>query len=234
MLTIDHLEVCFGNLKILWDVCLHVNEGEIVALVGANAAGKTTTLKSIAGLIKKTKGELVFNGTDLSQLAAYRIVEEGVCLIPEGRRLFPEMTVRENLELGAYGRKVWVERQQNLEYVYQVFPALKEREKRLAKTLSGGEQQMVAVGRGLMSKPRLCMLDEPSLGLSPLNVRELFRIIQVLRDHGTTILLVEQNVQQTLTIANRAYVLENGKIVLEGTGAELMNNNHVRTAYLGA
>lgn len=234
ILTIDQMDVRFGKLQVLWDVCLEVNKGEIVALVGTNAAGKTTSLKAIAGLIKIAKGDIIFNGKNVKRLPAYRIVEEGICLIPEGRRLFPEMTVRENLELGAYGQQVWKERLKNLEYVYQIFPPLKEREKQLARTLSGGEQQMVAIGRGLMSKPVLCMLDEPSLGLSPLNVRELFRVIQELREHGTTILLVEQNVHQTLTITDRAYVLENGRIVLSGSGKDLLKNKHVREAYLGA
>ncbi len=234
MLSVDAVCVSFGDLQVLWDIAFEVREGEIVALVGANAAGKTTTLKTIAGLVRPTRGRVAFEGKSLTALRSHDIVAEGLCLIPEGRRLFPEMTVRENLELGAFGSKVWKDRDEILKRVYEVFPVLREREKQLSRTLSGGEQQMVAIGRGMMSRPRLCMLDEPSLGLSPLNVRELFRVVQGLRAGGTTVLLVEQNVLQTLTVADRAYVLENGRIVLEGTGHELLKNNHVKEAYLGA
>jgi branched-chain amino acid transport system ATP-binding protein len=234
MLTLETVSVVFGDLQVLWDIAFEVHEGEIVALIGANAAGKTTILKTIAGLVRPTRGRVMFEGKDLSHLLSHDIVSGGICLIPEGRRLFPEMTVRENLELGAYGRSVWRERATTLEQVYKIFPVLREREKQLARTLSGGEQQMVAIGRGLMSRPRLCMLDEPSLGLSPLNVRELFRVVRELRSSGTTVLLVEQNVLQTLTVADRAYVLENGRIVLEGSGHELLGNSHVKAAYLGA
>jgi branched-chain amino acid transport system ATP-binding protein len=234
MLTLETVSVAFGELQVLWDIAFEVHEGEIVALIGANAAGKTTILKTIAGLVKPTRGRVVFEGRDLSRLLSHDIVSGGICLIPEGRRLFPEMTVGENLELGAFGRSVWRHRAVTLEQVYKIFPVLREREKQLARTLSGGEQQMVAIGRGLMSRPRLCMLDEPSLGLSPLNVRELFRVVQELRSNGTTVLLVEQNVLQTLTVADRAYVLENGRIVLEGSGHELLGNSHVKEAYLGA
>jgi len=234
MLTLEAVSVVFGDLQVLWDIAFAVSEGEIVALIGANAAGKTTILKTIAGLVRPTRGRVIFEGKDLSRRLSHDIVSGGICLIPEGRRLFPEMTVRENLELGAFGRSVWRERATTLEQVYKIFPILREREKQLARTLSGGEQQMVAIGRGLMSRPRLCMLDEPSLGLSPLNVRELFRVVRELRSSGTTVLLVEQNVLQTLTVADRAYVLENGRIVLEGSGHELLGNSHVKAAYLGA
>lgn len=234
MLTLETVSVAFGDLQVLWDIAFEVHEGEIVALIGANAAGKTTILKTIAGLVKPTRGRVLFEGKDLGRLLSHDIVSGGICLIPEGRRLFPEMTVGENLELGAFGRNVWRNRAVTLEQVYKIFPVLREREKQLARTLSGGEQQMVAIGRGLMSRPRLCMLDEPSLGLSPLNVCELFRVVQELRSNGTTVLLVEQNVLQTLTVADRAYVLENGRIVLEGSGHELLGNSHVKEAYLGA
>jgi branched-chain amino acid transport system ATP-binding protein len=234
MLTLEAVSVVFGDLQVLWDIAFDVSEGEIVALIGANAAGKTTILKTIAGLVRPTRGRVVFEGKDLSRRLSHDIVSGGICLIPEGRRLFPEMTVRENLELGAFGRSVWRERATTLEQVYKIFPVLRERERQVARTLSGGEQQMVAIGRGLMSRPRLCMLDEPSLGLSPLNVRELFRVVRELRSSGTTVLLVEQNVLQTLTVADRAYVLENGRIVLEGSGHELLGNSHVKAAYLGA
>jgi len=233
MLVVENLVIKYGGLQVLWDVNFSVNKGEIVALVGANAAGKTSTLKAIAGLIKSMSGTIYFSESSITALPPYQIVERGICLIPEGRRLYPDMTVRENLELGAYGKHVWNERAKMLEYVYSVFPVLEERGKQLARTLSGGEQQMVAIARGLMSRPLLCMLDEPSLGLSPIMVRDLLRVIRELRERGTTILLVEQNIQQTLTIADRAYVLENGRIVLEGSGTQLLNNDHVREAYLG-
>jgi branched-chain amino acid transport system ATP-binding protein len=234
MLRLEIVNVVFGELQVLWDISFEVSEGEIVALVGANAAGKTTILKTIAGLVRPSRGRVIFEEKDLGNIQSHDIVAEGLCLIPEGRRLFPEMTVRENLELGAYGRRVWKDRAAAFEHMYQIFPILREREKQLARTLSGGEQQMVAIGRGLMSRPRLCMLDEPSLGLSPINVRELFRVVRELRSSGTTVLIVEQNVLQTLAIADRAYVLENGRIVLEGSGKELLGNKHVKEAYLGA
>jgi branched-chain amino acid transport system ATP-binding protein len=234
MLRVESVDVVFGELQVLWDIEFEVREGEIVALVGANAAGKTTTLKTVAGLVRPTQGRVLFESKSLCHLAPHHIVSEGICLIPEGRRLFPEMTVLENLELGAYGSKVWKDRAATLKRVYEIFPVLRERERQLARTLSGGEQQMVAIGRGLMSRPRLCMLDEPSLGLSPINVRELFRVVRELRDGGTTVLLVEQNVLQTLAVADRGYVLENGRIVLQGRGQELLKDNHVKEAYLGA
>jgi len=233
MLEVSNLCVSYGTVQVLWDIEFHVGEGEIVALVGANAAGKTTILKSVAGLLRPGKGSITFRGTELPALPPYRIVETGLCLIPEGRRLFPDMTVKDNLELGAYASKLWGARRETLDEIYELFPVLRERSTQLARTLSGGEQQMVAVGRGLMSRPRLCMFDEPCLGLSPLNVCELFRIIGELRAKGTTVLVVEQNVHQTLAVADRAYVLENGRIVLEGTGSELLGDAHVRQAYLG-
>ncbi len=234
MLSLEAVSVVFGELQVLWDISFEVSAGEIVALVGANAAGKSTILKTIAGLVRPARGRVVFEGKNLCGIRSHDIVTEGLCLIPEGRRLFPEMTVRENLELGAYGLRVWKDRAAALERTYAIFPVLRERERQLARTLSGGEQQMVAIGRGLMSRPRLCMLDEPSLGLSPINVRELFRVVRELRSGGTTVLLVEQNVLQTLNVADRAYVLENGRIVLQGTGQELLSNRHVKEAYLGA
>ncbi len=233
MLEVRDLCVSYGSVQVLWDIEFHVDEGEVVALVGANAAGKTTILKSVAGLLHPSKGSITFRGTPLRALPAHRIVETGLCLIPEGRRLFPDMTVKDNLELGAYSSKVWGARHETLDEIYELFPVLRERSSQQARTLSGGEQQMVAVGRGLMSRPRLCMLDEPCLGLSPLNVRELFRIIGELRAKGTTVLVVEQNVHQTLAVSDRAYVLENGRIVLEGTGTKLLGDAHVRQAYLG-
>lgn len=233
MLSVDKISASYKDLQVLWDVSFHVEEGEIVALVGANAAGKSTILKTIAGIKAVDKGEITFKNGRIHGLPAYKIVGLGLSLIPEGRRLFPEMTVLENLEMGAFGMKVWREKDETLKMVYRIFPVLKERGNQLARTLSGGEQQMVAVGRGLMSRPRLCMFDEPCLGLSPLNLREIFRVINELRDMGTTILVVEQNVQQTLGCADRAYVLENGRIVMEGSGQELIKNEHIKTAYLG-
>lgn len=234
MLAVNGLSVSFNGVQALWDVAFDVQEGEILALVGANASGKTTILKTIAGLVRPYQGSVVFEGHPLAGRKPYQIVADGLCLVPEGRRLFPDMSVKENLELGAYGGKVWRERAQSLEHVYGIFPILRERNSQLARTLSGGEQQMVAVARGLMSRPRLCMLDEPSLGLSPLNVRELFRVVRELRSSGTTVLLVEQNVRQTLSVADRGYVLENGRIVLSGTGTELLDDAHVKAAYLGS
>jgi branched-chain amino acid transport system ATP-binding protein len=233
MLSAEHLKASYKDLQVLWDISFHVDEGEIVALVGANAAGKSTILKAIAGLIPLDNGSVVFRGNRIDNLRAHRIVERGISLIPEGRRLFYDMTVRENLEMGAYGRQVWGEKDSTLREVYQIFPILEDRGNQLARTLSGGEQQMVAVARGLMSRPRMCLFDEPCLGLSPLNLREIFRVIRKLREMGTTILVVEQNVKQTLSCADRAYVLENGRIVMQGTGQELIKHDHVRTAYLG-
>lgn len=234
MLSVSNLSLSFRTVQVLWDVAFEVEEGEIVALVGANAAGKSTILRALSGLVKPFEGTALFNGQSLKTMRPYRIVEAGLCLIPEGRRLFPEMTVLDNLELGAYGLKAWKQRATSLEHVYRIFPVLRERRSQLARTLSGGEQQMVAIGRGLMSRPRLCMLDEPSLGLSPINVRELFRVVRELRAGGTTVLLVEQNVLQTLSTADRGYVLENGRVVLAGTGAELLRDAHVKDAYLGS
>jgi branched-chain amino acid transport system ATP-binding protein len=233
MLSAEHLNASYKDLQVLWDISFHVEEGEIVALVGANAAGKSTILKAISGLIPLDNGVVSYQGNRIDNLPAHRIVELGISLIPEGRRLFYEMTVRENLEMGAYGRQVWGEKNSTLMEVFQIFPILEERREQLARTLSGGEQQMVAVARGLMSKPKLCLFDEPCLGLSPLNLREIFRVIRKLRDMGTTILVVEQNVKQTLSCADRAYVLENGRIVMQGTGQELIKHEHVKTAYLG-
>ena len=233
MLSAEHLNASYKDLKVLWDISFHVDEGEIVALVGANAAGKSTILKAIAGLVPLDKGSVLYKGNRIDNLRAHQIVELGISLIPEGRRLFYDMTVRENLEMGAYGRQVWGEKDKTLKEVYKIFPILEDRSNQLARTLSGGEQQMVAVARGLMSRPRLCLFDEPCLGLSPLNLREIFRVIRELREMGTTILVVEQNVKQTLSCADRAYVLENGRIVMQGTGQELIKHDHVRTAYLG-
>jgi len=233
VLKVNNINVLYGKLQALWDITFHVEEGEIVALVGANAAGKSTLLNTISGLLRPASGTIEFLGKEINGLAAYHIVEAGISQIPEGRKLFPSMSVRENLELGAYTKQAWDERDETIEDIYRLFPILKERIKQQARTLSGGEQQMVAIARGLMSRPKLCMLDEPSHGLSPVLVSEVFDIINNLREHGTTILLVEQNVERTLEVADRAYVLENGHIVLEGKGKELVENKHVKKAYLG-
>jgi branched-chain amino acid transport system ATP-binding protein len=233
MLFVEHLSAAYKDLQVLWDVSFNVEEGEIVALVGANAAGKSTILKAITGLISLDNGTVTYQGNRIDNLPAHKIVEMGISLIPEGRRLFSEMTVKENLDMGAYGRQVWTDKDRTLEEVYKVFPILKTRSNQLSSTLSGGEQQMVAVARGLMSQPKLCLFDEPCLGLSPLNLREIFRVIRELREMGTTILVVEQNVKQTLSCADRAYVLENGRIVMQGSGQELIKHDHVKTAYLG-
>lgn len=233
MLKINHLDVSYGDVQVLWDVSFEVRENEILVLIGANGAGKSTTLRSISGLLVPTRGSIEFKGTRLDQIPNYKVVELGVAQVPEGRRLFPEMTVEENLIMGSLNAKAKAKRQETLKEVYRLFPRLEERRKQHARTLSGGEQQMCAIGRGLMALPELLLFDEPSLGLSPILVQEIFRIIQRINQEGVTVLLVEQNVNHTLTICNRAYVLENGRIVLEGTGEELLNNPHVREAYLG-
>jgi branched-chain amino acid transport system ATP-binding protein len=233
MLTLSHINAFYKKVQVLWDVSFTIEEKEIVTLVGSNGAGKTTVLNTISGLLHPASGTVEFSGRRIDRMPPYRMIELCISHIPEGGQSFPEMTVRENLELGAYIPRVQKQKQSSLEWVYEMFPVLRERSKQLAKTLSGGERQMLAIGRGLMSKPRLCMLDEPSYGLAPLLVGEIFRIIGVLNEQGTTLLLVEQNVKHTLEIAHRAYLLENGKIVLEGTCQSFLQNGYVRQAYLG-
>jgi branched-chain amino acid transport system ATP-binding protein len=233
MLKISHIDVSYGDVQVLWDVSFEVQEKEILVLVGANGAGKSTTLRSISGLLRPSKGSIEFNGTRLDQTPDYKIIESGIAHVPEGRRLFPEMTVEENLIMGSLTPKAKPKRQQTLKEVYRLFPRLEERRKQNARTLSGGEQQMCAIGRGLMALPNLLLLDEPSLGLSPILVQDIFRIVQRINQEGVTVLLVEQNVKHTLSICHRAYVLENGRIVLEGTGAKLLNDPYIREAYLG-
>jgi branched-chain amino acid transport system ATP-binding protein len=233
MLKASGLDVFYGDVQVLWDVSFEVRTGEIVALIGANGSGKTTTLATVSSLLKPRKGTVEFDGRPLHTRAPHDMVTLGIAHVPEARRLFPEMSVRENLLLGALTPEAKKSRPEMLEHVFRIFPRLKEREKQQAGTLSGGEQQMAAIGRGLMSKPRLLMLDEPSLGLSPLLVGEIFRVIAEVHAAGVTVLLVEQNVFKTLSVADRAYVLENGRIVLEGTGADLLANPHIREAYLG-
>ena len=233
MLEVRKLNVFYGKSQALRDVSLKVEEKEIVALVGANGAGKTTLLNTISGLLRAASGSVEFLGERIDGLAPHKVMKLGVCQIPEGRKLFREMTVGENLEMGAYSAAAGKRKEETLEQVYQVFPVLKERRKQSAKKLSGGEGQMVAIGRGLMSNPRLCMFDEPSYGLAPKLFSEVLEVMKRLREQGITIFLVEQNVRQTLETVDRAYVLENGRIVLEGKGKDLLEDERVKTAYLG-
>ncbi len=233
MLEIKNIGVFYGDVQVIWDVSFEVKEGEVVALIGANGAGKSTTLKTISGILRPRKGEIVFDGTPLHKVEPYRLIEMGIAHCPEARRLFVEMTVEENLDMGSLKGDARDKRAETKEMVFGLFPRLGERRRQLAGTLSGGEQQMLAVGRGLMSRPRLLMFDEPSLGLAPILVREIFNVIERIRREGTTVLIVEQNVKQTLSVADRAYVLETGRITLQGTGESLLGNEHVKTAYLG-
>ena len=233
MLEIKDLEVYYGAIKALKGISFNVEQGEIIALIGANGAGKTTTLHTISGLIPAKHGSVKFNGKELTKTPAHKIVSMGMAHVPEGRRVFAQLTVYENLVLGAYTRKNKDEINETLEKVYQRFPRLKERSTQLAGTLSGGEQQMLAMGRALMSKPSIILMDEPSMGLSPLYVNEIFDIIQEINKSGTTVLLVEQNAKKALSIANRAYVLETGTISLSGDAHELMDNEQVKKACLG-
>lgn len=233
MLEIRGVDVFYGDVQVIWDVSFEVKEGEVVALIGANGAGKSTTLKTISGILRPGKGEIFFKGTAIHEVEAFKLTEMGIAHCPEARRLFVEMTVEENLDMGSLKGEAKKQRQKTKEMVFELFPRLRERRRQLAGTLSGGEQQMVAIGRGLMSLPKLLMFDEPSLGLAPILVREIFNVIRRIRAEGTTVLIVEQNVKQTLAIADRAYVLESGKLVMQGTGEALLNDEHVRTAYLG-
>jgi len=233
MLEVSNIEAFYGKAQALWDVSLKIDELEIVALIGSNGAGKTTLLNTISGLLRPASGSVTFLGKRIDGLPPHSIVELGISYVPEGGRIFTEMTVLENLEMGAYPHHAWKQKKETLEQVYQVFPVLKEREKQLARTLSGGEHQMLAMGRGLMSRPKLCIFDEPSYGLAPKFVEEVFQTIKSLREQGITIFLIEQNVLRTLEIADRACVLENGRIVLDGTSNNLLQSDHIRKAYLG-
>jgi len=233
MLAVEKLNSGYGRIQILWDVALKVKKGEIVALVGANGAGKSTTLKTIAGILRRMSGSVTFEEKHIEGLPAHVVVSQGLALVPEGRRVFSYMTVKENLEMGAYTVKSAKEVQQNLEWVYSLFPKLKDRQSQLAGTFSGGEQQMLVIGRALMSRPRFLMLDEPSLGLQPNIVNNVFESLKQLHAEGVTILLVEQNVRKSLELAQRGYVLEHGRVVLEGEGKTLLANEEVRKAYLG-
>jgi len=233
VLEIVHIDVFYGDVQVIWDVSFSAKKGEITALIGANGAGKTAILKTISGLIPAARGKIVFDGQEIQHREPHLLIEAGLAHVPEARRLFVEMTVEENLDMGSLKGDAKKHRETTKEMVYELFPILKERRRQLAGTLSGGEQQMVAIGRGLMSKPALIMFDEPSLGLAPLLVREIFGVIKKISAEGATILIIEQNVKQTLAIADHGYVLATGKIVMEGTGADLLNNEHIKTAYLG-
>ncbi len=233
MLNIENLHVYYGGIHALKGISLEVAEGKIVTLIGANGAGKSTTLRTISGIVRPREGRITFEGKDMTELPAYGIVEMGIAMVPEGRRVFTNLTVLENLLLGAHIRRDSAGVQKDLEWICELFPILKERASQSAGTLSGGEQQMLAVGRALMSRPRLLLMDEPSLGLAPFLVKEVFKTIRQLHDDGTTILLVEQNARAALRIADYGYILETGEIVLQGTGEELVHNDDVRKAYLG-
>jgi branched-chain amino acid transport system ATP-binding protein len=233
LLELSGVEVAYGDLPALSGVDLVVEPGETLSVVGANGAGKTTLLRTISGLMRPRRGELRFEGERIDRLACHRIVERGVVHVPEGRKVFGSLTVRENLELGSYTRAAKARRADSLERVFTLFPRLRERAGQAAGTLSGGEQQMLAIGRALMTLPKLLMLDEPSLGLAPLIVKEIFRIIGEINRAGTTVLLVEQNTRQALALSRRGYVLENGRVALSGSGDTLLGNEHVRRAYLG-
>jgi branched-chain amino acid transport system ATP-binding protein len=233
MLEVRGIDVYYGDVQVIYDLSFEVGEGEIVALIGANGAGKSTTLKAISGLLAPRRGQILWGDTNLATIEPHRRIEHGLVLIPEARRLFVEMTVEENLDMGALRGQAKLAREESKELVFKIFPRLLERRRQLSGTLSGGEQQMLAVGRGLMGKPKLMMLDEPSLGLSPILVREIFDVVCRVRDEGVTVLIVEQNVKRTLTIVDRAYVLETGRITMRGTGKELLNDEHVQAAYLG-
>ena len=233
LLKIENLSVFYGVIEAIKNISFEVNEGEIIALIGANGAGKTTILHTISGLVPAKSGSIAFDGKEITKMPAHKIVKMGIAQVPEGRRIFAQLSVYENLKLGAFTRNNPAESAETLEMVYTRFPRLKERRNQIAGTLSGGEQQMLAMGRALMSKPRIMLLDEPSMGLSPILVSEIFDIIKSINQSGTTVLLVEQNAKKALSIANHAYVLETGKIVLGGKASDLINDEGVRKAYLG-
>ena len=233
MLSVNNLQVHYGMIQAIKDVSFEVNEGEVIALIGANGAGKTTILHTVSGLLQPTKGSIIFEGQDISKIPAHKIVSLGMAHVPEGRRVFAQLTVLENLKLGAYTRKDKNEMEETLKMIYKRFPRLEERKNQIAGTLSGGEQQMLAMGRALMSHPKIILMDEPSMGLSPIFVEEVFKIIRDISAEGVTVLLVEQNAKKALNIADRAYVLETGNIILQGDAKKLMNDESVKKAYLG-
>ncbi len=233
MLEIKNINVFYGDVQVLWDVSFHVQPGEIVALIGANGAGKSTTLRTVSGLLRPSTGEISLDGKPLHTMEPYDLITLGIAHVPEARRLFVEMTVEENLDMGSLRGEAKNKRKDTKEMVFSLFPRLSERRRQLSGTLSGGEQQMLAIGRGLMGLPKVIMFDEPSLGLAPILVQEIFEIIKRVRQEGKTVLIVEQNVRQTLAIADRAYVLETGKVTMEGKGQDMLNDEHVKAAYLG-
>lgn len=233
MLEISDLEVYYGVIQAIKGISFDVNEGEVIALIGANGAGKTTTLHTITGLLSAKAGSITFEGQDITKIPGYKIVSRGMAHVPEGRRVFAQLSVLQNLRMGAYTRKDKNEIEENLKQIYKRFPRLEERQNQMAGTLSGGEQQMLAMGRALMSHPKIILMDEPSMGLSPIFVNEIFDIIKEVSSGGTTVLLVEQNAKKALSIADRAYVLETGKIVLEGKAEDLLNDDSIKKAYLG-
>ncbi|RDD53080.1 MAG: ABC transporter ATP-binding protein [Candidatus Korarchaeota archaeon NZ13-K] len=233
LLELQKINAGYGDLQVLWDVNIAVERGEIVSLLGSNGAGKTTTLRVISGLLRPFSGRVLFNGEDITESPSHRRVEMGLALVPEGRQLFPEMTVLENLEMGAYTRRARERFHETLEWVFSLFPTLKERKSQLAGTMSGGEQQMLAIARGLISRPEVLMMDEPSMGLAPKLVMEILGTVKKLREEGITILLVEQNARAALEVSDRAYILETGRIALQGSSKELLGMDEVRRAYLG-
>jgi branched-chain amino acid transport system ATP-binding protein len=233
MLELCNVDTFYGKIQALWDISLQVNQAEIVALIGSNGAGKTTLVNTISGLLRPTSGTILFQDKRIDGLPPHEIVGVGISHVPQGGRIFPDMNVHENLEMGSYPMHAWKQRSETFNQVFELFPRLKERQNQLARTLSGGEHQMLAIGRAMMSKPKLCIFDEPSYGLAPLLVKEMFQTIQNLNDQGITILLIEQNVRHSLEIADRAYVLENGRICLQGECGELLETDHVRKAYMG-
>jgi branched-chain amino acid transport system ATP-binding protein len=233
LLEIENIDVYYGDVQVIFGLFLKVENGSVVSIIGSNGAGKSTTLKTISGLLVPKKGEITFNGDVVSTLKSNEVVEKGVIHIPEGRRLFPLMTIMENLQVGAFPKRAQGKEDENLRLVFALFPLLSERSNQLASTLSGGEQQMLAIGRALMSNPLLLMLDEPSLGLAPILIKVIFETVMEINKRGTTILLVEQDVQHSLSISDYAYVLENGRLAMEGKGGELLDDKHVKKAYLG-
>jgi branched-chain amino acid transport system ATP-binding protein len=233
LLDIKNINCYYGDVQVIYDVSMHIDEGEVISLIGANGAGKSTMLKVISGLMKPQSGEILFENQPIHGMRPEKIVEQGIIHVPEGRRLFSLMTVKENLDVGAHNSRAFSHRSETVKDVYKLLPRLEERENQQAVTLSGGEQQMVAIGRGMMARPKILMLDEPSLGLAPVLIMEIFQTIRQIADQGTTVLLVEQDVQHSLSLSNRGYVLEHGRIVMEGTGKELLENPEIRTAYLG-
>jgi len=233
LLEIKNINCFYGDVQVIYDVSMHIEEGEVVSLIGANGAGKSTILKTISGLMKTTTGEIIFDNQPIDRLRPEMIVEKGIVHVPEGRRLFALMTVKENLDVGAHNSRAYPYLNETLKEIYALLPRLAEREKQKAITLSGGEQQMVAIGRGLMAKPKIIMMDEPSLGLAPVLIKEIFTTIRKIANLGTTVLLVEQDVQHSLSLSDRGYVLEHGRIVMEGKGKELLENPDIKEAYLG-